>query len=56
MQQIVILDYIVGRVDIYTLDSSEDPEEFIVNTLGLHLDDVSWMSRDDIIPVEIHCD
>lgn len=56
MQQIVILDYIVGRVDIYTLDSSEDPEEFIVNTLGLHLDDVSWMSKDDIIPVEIHCD
>lgn len=56
MQQIVILDYIVGRVDIYTLDSSEDPEEFIVNTLGLHLDDISWMSRDDIIPVEIHCD
>ncbi len=56
MQQIVILDYSVGRVDIYTLDSSEDPEEFIVNTLGLNLDNISWMSKDDIIPVEIHCD
>jgi len=56
MQQIIILDYSVGRVDIYTLDSSEDPEEFIVNTLGLNLGDVSWMSKDDIIPIEIHCD
>ena len=56
MQQIAVLDYSVGRVDIYTLDFSEDPEEFIVNTLGLNLDEVSWMSKDDVIPVEIHCD
>ena len=56
MQQIVILNYSTCEVHVYTIDSSEDPEEFIVNDLGLSIDEVSWMCKNDIIHIEIHCD
>lgn len=56
MQQIVILDYVSCRVDVYTIDSSENPEDFITEELGLCLSDVAWMNKPDIIPIFVHGD
>ena len=56
MQQIVILNHVLCTVDVYTMDSSENPEYFITEELGWRLSDVSWMSKPDIIPITIHGD
>lgn len=56
MQQIVILNHVLCTVDVYTMDSSEDPEDFITKDLGWRLSDISWMSKPDIIPITIHGD
>ena len=56
MQQIAIFNYVTCSVDVYTTDSSIDAEDFIINELGLNIDDVCYMSRPGVIPVVIHCD
>lgn len=54
MQQIAILDYVTGKVDIYTTDESIDAEDYIATELGLNFDDILYMNRPGIIPVIIH--
>jgi len=56
MQQIVILDYVLGRVDIYTLYNGINPETYITEVLNLNLNNINWMSRGYVIPLEVHCD
>jgi len=56
MQQIAIFDYVSGKIEIFTTDESIDAEDFIVDELGLSLNDVCYMSKPGIIPVVIHCD
>jgi len=56
MQQIAILNYEIGRIDVYTIDESIDAEDFIVNELKLDIDDVCYMSRPGVMPITIHCD
>lgn len=56
MQQIAILNYATGKVDIYTTDESVDAEEYITVYLGLSLNDVLYMSKPGIIPVTIYSD
>jgi len=56
MQQVVILNFNLCRVDVYTIDSSDDAEDFITDELGLSLNDVCFMTKPDIIPIAIHCD
>jgi len=56
MQQVVILNFNLCRVDVYTIDSSDDAEDFITGELGLSLDNVYYMTKPDIIPITIHCD
>ena len=52
MQQVVILNYTLGRIDVYTLDQ-EDPEDF-VDSLNIKGSDYYWLAMDGIIPIEIH--
>ena len=56
MQQIAILNYATGTVDIYTTDESADAEEYITINLGLRLNDILYMSKPGIIPVTIYSD
>lgn len=54
MQQIIILNYTTCTADIYTIDYSTDIEEFIIDELGLGIEDVCYMSKPGIIPITIH--
>lgn len=56
MQQIAIFNYVTSSIDVYTLDSSVDAEEFITDELELDIDDVCYMTKPDIIQITIHCD
>lgn len=56
MQQVIILNFNLGRVDVYTIDFSDDAEDFITDELGLSLNDVCYMTKSNIIPITIHCD
>lgn len=54
MQQIAIFNYIMCSIDVYTVDSSIDAEEFIINELGWNIEDVCYMTKPDIIEITIH--
>lgn len=56
MQQIAICNYITCSIDVYTVDSSVDAEDFIIDELGLDIEDVCYMTKPDIIRITIHCD
>ena len=56
MQQIAIFNYATSSIDVYTMDSSIDAEEFIIHELGLNLDEVCYMTKPDIIQITVHCD
>lgn len=56
MQQIAIFNYVTSSIDVYTIDSSIDAEEFIIHELGMDLEDVCYMTKPDIIQITIHCD
>lgn len=56
MQQIIILNYTTCTADVYTIDYSTDIEEFIIDELGLDIENVCYMSKPGIIPITIHSD
>lgn len=56
MQQIAIFNYVTCSIDVYTMDSSVDAEDFIIDELGLDIEDVCYMTKPDIIRITIHCD
>lgn len=56
MQQIAIFNYVISSIDVYTIDSSVDAEDFITDELGLDIEDVCYMTKPDIIRITIHCD
>ena len=56
MQQIAIFNYVTCSIDVYTIYSSVDAEDFIIDELGLDIEDVCYMTKPDIIQITIHCD
>ena len=56
MQQVAILNYVTGSIDVYTIDSSIDIEDFIIDELELDIEDICYMTKPNIIQITIHCD
>ena len=49
MQQIAVIDYALGCIDIYTIPKEEDPQEWLDKN-----NKWEWIVSDDILPITIH--
>jgi hypothetical protein len=54
MQQVAVLNFAVGEVEVYTIDDGIDAEDFLVDELDLSLDEICWMVHDGVMPITIH--
>lgn len=53
MQQIAVIDYALGCIDIYTISKEEDPQEWLEENNKLN-PSCEWIGHDGILPITIH--
>ena len=48
METLVVMDYCIGRVDIYNISNDTDVSEELLNKLGYNIDEISWMVSENV--------
>ena len=54
MQQIAVIDYTLGRIDVYTIPKEEDPQEWLDKNNKWDSNVCEWIASDGILPITIH--
>ena len=52
MQQIAVIDYTLGCIDVYTIPEEEDPQEWLDNNKWAS--SCEWIVSDGVLPITIH--
>ena len=54
MQQIAVIDYTLGCIDVYTIPEWEDPQEWLDKNNKWNPSSCEWIGHDGILPITIH--
>jgi hypothetical protein len=54
MQQIAVIDYVLGCIDVYTISKEEDPQEWLDKNEKRNPNSCEWIASDGILPITIH--
>lgn len=54
MQQVAVIDYVLGCIDVYTIPKEEDPQEWLDKNTKWNPNSCEWIASDGILPITIH--
>lgn len=54
MQQIAVIDYALGCIDVYTIPKDKDPEDWLEEEHKWNPSSCTWIASDGILPITIH--
>jgi len=54
MQQVAVIDYVLGCIDVYTILKEEDPQEWLDKNNKWDPNNCEWIVSDGILPITIH--
>ena len=54
MQQVAVIDYVLGCIDVYTIPKEKDPQEWLDENNKWNPSSCEWIASDGILPITIH--
>lgn len=54
MQQVAVIDYALGCIDVYTIPKGEDPQEWLNKNNKWDPSNCEWIASYGILPITIH--